>query len=79
MRGPAYSDGATGVRVKSRSETLTPRSFGHTLRHTFLRKVDSRHGVEFAMQAAGHASTSYIWRWVKPSDEQTGAALEDLF
>ena len=28
MRGPAYSDGATGVRVKSRSETLTPRSFG---------------------------------------------------
>jgi integrase/recombinase XerD len=55
------------------------RFSAHTLRHTFLRKVASRHGVEFAMQAAGHASTKYIWRYVKPSDEQTEAALEDLF
>jgi hypothetical protein len=31
------------------------------------------------MRAAGHASTKYIWRYVKPSDEQTEAALEDLF
>jgi site-specific recombinase XerD len=51
----------------------------HTLRHTFLRKVAQEHGVEFAMQVSGHASSKYIWRYVKPSDEQTEAALEELF
>src|SRR6185369_14781998 len=51
----------------------------HTLRHTFLRKVAQEHGVEFAMQMSGHASSKYIWRYIKPSDEQTEAALEDLF
>jgi integrase/recombinase XerD len=51
----------------------------HTLRHTFLRKVAQERGVEFAMQMSGHASSKYIWRYVKPSDEQTEAALEDLF
>ncbi|MHB1424704.1 MAG: tyrosine-type recombinase/integrase [Gemmataceae bacterium] len=62
-----------------RSKDKQIRFSAHTLRHTFLRKIAARHGVEFAMQAAGHASTKYIWRYVKPSDEQTEAALEDLF
>lgn len=51
----------------------------HVLRHTFLRKVTQKHGVEFAMEAAGHASSKYIWRYVRPSDEQKEAALEDLY
>ncbi|MBX9625552.1 MAG: tyrosine-type recombinase/integrase [Gemmataceae bacterium] len=51
----------------------------HVLRHTFLRKVTQKHGVEFAMEAAGHASSKYIWRYVRPSEEQKEAALEDLF
>jgi integrase/recombinase XerD len=51
----------------------------HTLRHTFLRKLAQVRGVEFAMQASGHASSKYIWRYVKPSDEQTEHALEGLF
>lgn len=51
----------------------------HVLRHTFLRKVTEKHGVEFAMEAAGHASSKYIWRYVRPSEEQKEAALEDLF
>jgi integrase/recombinase XerD len=51
----------------------------HTLRHTFLRKVAEKKGVQFAMQASGHASSKYIWRYVKPSDEQTEQALEELF
>src|SRR5262249_10349358 len=42
----------------------------HVLRHTFLRKVTEKHGVVYAMEAAGHASSKYIWRYVKPSDEQ---------
>jgi integrase/recombinase XerD len=51
----------------------------HVLRHTFLRKVTQKHGVEFAMEAAGHASSKYIWRYVKPSDEQKDNAFEELF
>ncbi len=51
----------------------------HMLRHTFLRKVAQKHGVEFAMQMSGHASSKYIWRYVKPSDDQTEQALEKLF
>jgi integrase/recombinase XerD len=51
----------------------------HVLRHTFLRKVTQRHGVEFAMEAAGHASSKYIWRYVRPADEQRERAFENLF
>jgi hypothetical protein len=31
------------------------------------------------MQASGHASSKYIWRYVKPSDDQSEQALENLF
>lgn len=51
----------------------------HVLRHTFLRKVTDKHGVEFAMEAAGHSSSKYIWRYVKPSQEEKEKALENLF
>ena len=55
------------------------RLSAHVLRHTFLRRVTEKHGVQFAMEAAGHASSKYIWRYVKPSEEQREKALEDLF
>jgi site-specific recombinase XerD len=63
------------VRDKTKHVSLS----AHTLRHTFLRKVAQEHGVEFAMQTSGHASSKYIWRYVKPSDDQTEQALENLF
>jgi integrase/recombinase XerD len=51
----------------------------HLLRHTFLRKVARKHGVEYAKELAGHTSERYIWRYVQPSEEEKEAALEDLF
>ena len=51
----------------------------HVLRHTMLRKVAEKFGVQHAMEAAGHTSSNYIWRYIKPSDEQKEKALEDLF
>jgi integrase/recombinase XerD len=51
----------------------------HVLRHTFLRKVTQKHGVEFAMETAGHASSKYIWRYVRPCEEQKEEALKALF
>ena len=74
LRSLAAQANAT-VRDKTRHSTLS----AHTLRHTFLRKVAHQHGVEFAMQASGHASSKYIWRYLKPSDERMEAALEALF
>ena len=51
----------------------------HVLRHTFLRKLTEKHGVHFAMEAAGHASSKYIWRYVRPNDEEKEAAIGGLF
>ena len=51
----------------------------HILRHTMLRKVAVQSGVQHAMEAAGHTSSNYIWRYIKPSDEEKEKALEDLF
>ncbi len=31
------------------------------------------------MELAGHTSSHYIWRYVKPTDEQKEAAMEELF
>jgi len=70
---------ALAAQANAQSKARHITFSAHTLRHTFLRKVAQGHGVEFAMQMSGHASSKYIWRYVKPSDEQTEAALEDLF
>jgi integrase len=51
----------------------------HLLRHTMLRKTAEKHGVQYAMELAGHTSSRYIWRYVQPSQEEKEAALEDLF
>ncbi|HUT61077.1 MAG TPA: tyrosine-type recombinase/integrase [Phycisphaerae bacterium] len=51
----------------------------HVLRHTCLRKVAEKHGVQYAMELSGQSSERYIWRYVQPSSAQKEAALDDLF
>jgi integrase/recombinase XerD len=51
----------------------------HVLRHTMLRRAAAKNGVEFAMELSGHNSSNYIWRYVKPSDEQKEKAVDALF
>ncbi len=51
----------------------------HILRHTFLREVAVRYGVQYAKELAGHASDRYIWRYVQPSDEEKQEAVDGLF
>jgi integrase/recombinase XerD len=55
------------------------RLSAHVLRHTFLRKAASKHGVQYAFEAAGHTSPQYTFRYVKPSDEEREKALAELF
>ncbi len=51
----------------------------HVLRHTALRKMAEKKGIRFAQQMAGHASTKYIWRYIKPSSSEMEQALENLY
>ena len=46
---------------------------------TMLRKVREETGVEFAIEYAGHVSEKYIRRYTMPSEQETEAALEELF
>lgn len=55
------------------------RFSAHVLRHTFLRKVARKHGVEYAKELAGHTSNRYIWRYVQPTDSEKEGAIEGLF
>jgi integrase/recombinase XerD len=76
-------DDALKVLANQASAQLTEdsriRLSAHILRHTMLRKVAEKSGVQHAMEAAGHTSSNYIWRYIKPSDEEKDKALEDLF
>ena len=51
----------------------------HILRHTMLRKVREEKGLEYAIEYAGHVSEKYIRRYTMPSEQETEAALEELF
>ena len=46
--------------------TLSP----HTLRHTFLRKLAEEKGLQYAMEASGHKTGRYIWRYVNPGKKK---------
>jgi integrase/recombinase XerD len=70
---------ALAAQANAQSKAKRIAFSAHTLRHAFLRKVAQAHGVQFAMQKSGHASSKYIWRYVKPGDEATEAALENVF
>jgi hypothetical protein len=72
---PLAAQASATVRDKTKHIVLS----AHTLWHTFLRKIAQQYGGEFAMQASGHASSKYIWRCTKPSDDQTQEALENPF
>jgi site-specific recombinase XerD len=51
----------------------------HVLRHTFLRQLARKEGLEFAMEMSGHSSSRYIWRYTKPSQDEKEKALSELF
>ena len=51
----------------------------HALRHTFLRKVARKQGVEYAKELAAHSSDRYIWRYVQPSVAEKEETVDNLF
>ena len=51
----------------------------HTLRHTYLRRIAEKYGVQYAKEESGQVSDKYIWRYVQPSEAEKEAALEDLY
>jgi integrase/recombinase XerD len=65
------------AQMKSKDQRISLSA--HILRHTMLRKVAEKFGVQHAMETAGHTSSNYIWRYIKPSQDEKEKALEDLF
>ena len=47
--------------------------------HEARRQAAEKDGVQFAMEASGHTSSRYIWRYIKPSDEEREKSIEGLF
>jgi integrase/recombinase XerD len=54
---------------------LTP----HMLRHTFLKRVADKHGVNVAQEMSGNRSIREIFRYTKPSESEVEATAESLF
>lgn len=50
----------------------------NVLRHTFLRKIAQKHGVQFAREASGQVSDCYIWRYVQPDRKSLAKAVDEL-
>ena len=50
----------------------------HVLRHTFLRKLAEKHGVQYASEASGQLSDRYIWRYVQPDQESLAEPIDDI-
>lgn len=54
---------------------LTP----HMLRHTFLKRVTDKHGIHIAQQLSGNVSVREIFRYARPSYEESASVVENLF
>ena len=54
---------------------LTP----HMLRHTFLKRVTDKHGVHIAQKLSGNVSVREIFRYAKPSEEESASVVDELF
>ncbi len=55
---------------------LTP----HMLRHTFLKQVTDKYGVNLAQQLSGNVSLRAIFRYTSSLQKmETAKALEELF
>lgn len=50
----------------------------HLLRHTGLRKLCRKNGIEFAKKRSNHVSDKHIWRYVDPTDAEFEAAIESV-
>ncbi len=51
----------------------------HDLRHTYLRKLANKYGVQYAKEESGQVSDKYIWRYVQPSEAEREEKLERLY
>lgn len=70
------------ANICHRLSTLTPdriKLSPHMLRHTFLKRVTDKHGVHIAQKLSGNVSVREIFRYAKPSEEESAGLVEALF
>jgi len=70
------------IGICKRLSCLTPdrvKLTPHMLRHTFLKRITDQHGVHIAQKLSGNVSVREIFRYAKPSEEESAAVVEGLF
>lgn len=70
------------TNICKRLSILTPdrvKLSPHMLRHTFLKRVTDQHGVHIAQKLSGNVSVREIFRYAKPSEEESALVVEGLF
>jgi len=61
------------------AQTTIYRPVTRMLRHTSLRRMCEKHGIQYANQRAHHVSDKHIWRYVQPTDEDFQSAVESFW
>ncbi len=70
------------INICKRIALLTPdriKLTPHMLRHTFLKRVTDQHGVHIAQKLSGNVSVREIFRYARPSEEESASVVEGLF
>jgi len=70
------------ANICKRLSSLTPdrvKLSPHMLRHTFLKRITDQHGIHIAQKLSGNVSVREIFRYAKPSEEESAAVVEGLF
>lgn len=66
-----------GVNHATGEPPMQPFS-AQVLRHTVLRATTRQRGVSSGMKKGGHASPTYVWRYLRLSEEERREALDRL-
>lgn len=70
------------INICKRISMLTPERIKltpHMLRHTFLKRITDKHGIHIAQKLSGNVSVREIFRYAKPSYEESVSVVEGLF
>ena len=70
------------INICKRLSMLTPdrvKLTPHMLRHTFLKRITDKHGVHIAQKLSGNVSIKEIFRYAKPSEDESMSVVEKLF
>ena len=67
------------VGIKTQSDNPSAAILQIQASQSRSRRVAKKHGVQYAMEAAGHTNSQYNWRYMQPTDDEKEKAIDELF